>query len=274
MHMRLRRIVLYLTQDLRIRQMCLMILLVELQQLIGDLPFLKTAVSDGGQNRIPLPKAVFAQHGIHILRLDELLLLESLGFAIVLERFLSADDVLFLLVLFEPLIDLRFGRSALADVQPVKAWTARVLRRHDLDPVAVLNDVIDGHQLPVDSGSHHLVADRGMNRIGKIDGRRPGREILHLAPRRKAVHAVREKIQIALEQLHELLVVRHGLLPLQDLTQPDQLLLLGLIYLPPVTGNLIFPMGRNAVFRLPVHFKGPDLYFKRLAGFPDQGRMQ
>ena len=191
-------IVLHLLQNFFVGKMSKMILLIQLNQLIGNLAFLQTTVPDCRKDRIPLPEAVLLQDGIHILRLQKLIFLQTLGPAVVVKRIPAADNVLFLLVLLEPLVDLVLRRSALTDAEPVQTRSPRILRGHDLNAVTVLNLIIDVDELAVDARAHHLVADRRMNGIGKINRRRPRRQVLDLSVRSKTVHAVGEEIQIAL----------------------------------------------------------------------------
>ena len=103
--------------------------------------------------------------------------------------------------MLEPLVDLVFGLSALDHIQPITAWPFGILGGHDLHPVAVPDFIIDGHQLTVNPGANHPIADRTVNAVGKVDGSRPGRQVLHIPGRCKAIYTVREKIQIAFQQM-------------------------------------------------------------------------
>ena len=113
-----------------------------------------------------------------------------------------------------------------------------------------------------------------MYAVCKIDRGRPCGKILDLTGRGKAIHIVREQIQIVLQQIHEFSVVRHVSLPFQNLAKPYQLLLLLDFDLLAVGGLFIFPVGRDTVLCRLMHIEGTDLYFKRLAGASDQSRMQ
>ena len=113
-----------------------------------------------------------------------------------------------------------------------------------------------------------------MNAVSKVNRGRSCRKVLDLTGRRKAVYAVREQIQIVLQQVHEFLVIRHVPLPLQDLAQPYQLLFFLYLRLLAVGSLLVFPVGGNTVFRHAVHLKGTDLDLERLSVAADQRRMQ
>ncbi len=92
--------------------------------------------------------------------------------------------------MFKPLVDLILRLGALDHIQPVTAWPLGILGCHDLHPVTVPDLIINGHQLAVDSGADHPVAHRAVNAVGKVDGRRAGRQILHIPRGRKTVYTV------------------------------------------------------------------------------------
>ena len=85
---------------------------------------------------------------------------------------------------------------------------------------------------------------------------------------------IRKKIKVTLQQLHKLLVVRHILLPLKDLAEPCQLLVLAARGHSPVACLLVFPVRCDTVFGNPVHLKGSDLDLKRRTRGTDQRRVE
>ena len=127
--------------------------------------------------------------------------------------------------------------------------------------------MLERNDLAVHLGAHALVADVGMDAIGKIDGCRALGQFLHVAPGSENIDHVRE--QVALDRLHEFLGVRQVALPLQQLPEPGELLFLALadrrfFLVPPVRGN--------AFLGEPVHLLGPDLEFHPLSlGADDRG---
>src|SRR5215210_5229402 len=93
----------------------------------------------------------------------------------------------------------------------------------DLDDVAVAKSGAERHHLAVDAGADALVADVGVDRVGEVDGCRVARERLDLAARGEDVDLLR--IQLDLEVLEKLLRIVHLLLPLEQLAQPYEVLL-------------------------------------------------
>ena len=248
---------------------------VQVEQLVDDLPLLHATVADGRQDGVPVPEAVLAQDDLLIGRLHQIGELEAVGLGVGLDQLLALGDVLLLVFPLEPLVDLVAGGGAPGDAEPVQAGSLGIGAGEDLNAVAVFDLVIDVDQLVVDLGPGHAVADRRVDRVGKIDRRGAGGEVLDLAAGGEAVDIVRKQIQVALEQVHEFPVVRHVLLPFEDLTEPGQLLFLaGLFDLLAAPGLLVFPVGGNTVFRRAVHFIGPDLDLEGLAGGADQGGVQ
>ena len=100
--------------------------------------------------------------------------------------------------MIKPLRDLVFRLRTLYDFQPVTARSAGILRGNDLDPVTVLDHVVDRYQLAVDPRSDHPVADCTVNAVDKVDRRRTGRKIFHIARRCKTVNALGKQVEITL----------------------------------------------------------------------------
>ena len=59
-----------------------------------------------------------------------------------------------------------------------------------------------------------------MNAVRKINRSRTGRKILHITRRGKYIYLIREQIEICLDGIHELLVIRRICLPFEDLSEP------------------------------------------------------
>ena len=72
----------------------------------------------------------------------------------------------------EPLADFFPGAGGIdiAQVgpQPVLAGTLSAFDSHDLHDIAVIQTVVQRHQLAVDLGAHTMVPQLGMNAVGKI----------------------------------------------------------------------------------------------------------
>ena len=114
-----------------------------------------------------------------------------------------------------------------------------------------------------------------MDTIGKVDGCGTVRQVFHIARRCKAVNTLCKQVQVTFQKTHELPVIGHVPLPLQDLTKPAQFLffLLGRRFYA-VSRLFVFPVGCDTVLGGTVHLKCTDLDFKRLAIRTDQGRMK
>ena len=143
-------------------------------------------------------ETIFSQHFLLVFRLVDVCKVDSLRLAGRHEKLLAARNIFFLQLTAEPLVDLILRLGTLYDVQPVTAWSLGILRSDNLDPVTVLDDIIDRNQLSVGFCTDHFVADRGVNAVRKINRRRPVRQVLDIAGRCKAEYRVRKKIQITL----------------------------------------------------------------------------
>ena len=205
-------------QDIFIRDLVLLCLpVIFIQQPVDDLTLFQSTVSDGSQQRIPVFAAVSGQDRSLIFRIEDLRIINALGLHVFFYQFLAPGDVLFLQGGTEPLVDFLFCSRALDDIEPVHTWPLGVLGCDDLDPVSVLDLIIDRNDLIIHAGTDHLIADCGMNAVGEVDRGGSGRQVLHVTFRREAENTVGEQIQIALQEFHELLVVAHLVLPVEDL---------------------------------------------------------
>ena len=129
--------------------------------------------------------------------------------------------------------------------------------------------VLQRHDAAVHLRAHAGVADVAVNRVREIDRRRLARQHDHLAHGREGVNFLR--VQIHLERGHELARIAHLLLPLHQLAQPGDALIVGA---RPFAAFFIFPVRRDAFFRQAMHLLGADLHFKRPAARPDHRRVQ
>ena len=96
----------------------------------------------------------------------------------------------------------------------------------DLDDVAVLEARAQRHHAAVDARADALVADVGVNGVGEVDRGRAFRQHLDRAARRERVDLFGVEIDLQVRQ--ELLRVAHFLLPLEQLAQPLEVLLVAL----------------------------------------------
>ena len=152
---------------------------------------------DSRQNRIPVTESILSLDDLQILGLHQICLGQRLGLAICGDQFFSADDIFFLKLMLKPLIDLVLCLRTLYNIQPVTARSFGILRSQNLNPVSVLDLIVNIDQLAVDTGSYHLVAHRTVDRIGKIHRSRTIWQVLHISVWSKTIHIFCKQIQIA-----------------------------------------------------------------------------
>src|ERR1039457_3585697 len=191
---------------------------------------------------------------------------ESTGF--LLQVFLADLDGLQPLAGVDDVLDLVAGLRGLDQRQPILAGQVAGLG-HDLDDVAIAQRIAQRHDAAVDLGAHAGLADIGVNGVGEIDGGGVARQHDHLAARREGVDLLRVKVH--LEGGHELGGVLHVVLPLDQMAQPGDALIVGR---GPLLAFLVFPVRRDALLGDAVHFLGADLHFEVLAVRPHHGGMQ
>ena len=103
----------------------------------------------------------------------------------------------------------------------------------------------------------------------KSTGVAPFGQRSHLALRREDVDLLR--IQLDAQVLHELLRVAHLLLPLEQLPQPLEVLLVALGAEP---AFLVFPVRGDALLGDAMHLLGPNLHLERQPALADDRRVQ
>ena len=172
-----------LFQNTFVGQFFSVILTVFFCKTVDDLPFLQSAMSKCCKDRIPVLKAVLFLHNLHIFRFHQIREYKSFCLTVRGEHFLTTYNIFFFEFFLKPLVDLCPRLCTLDYIQ-----SFGVLRSQDLDSVPVLDLVIDIDQLAIDSGTYHLVADRSMDRISKVNRRRTVRQVLDISVRCKAVY--------------------------------------------------------------------------------------
>ena len=168
----------------------------------------------------------------------------------------------------DDVLDLVAGLRGLHQRQPVLAGKVAGLG-HDLDDVAVAQRVAQRHDAAIHLGAHAGLADVGVDGVGEIDGRGVARQHDDFAARRESVDFLRVKIH--LEGGHKLAGVLHVALPLDQVAQPGDALIVGR---GAFLALLVFPVRRDAFFGDAVHFLGADLHFEVLAVRSDDGGVQ
>ena len=204
-------------QNLLICEVLFVFFIIGFNQLIEDLSLFQTTMTDSSQNRFPVTETIFMHNSILILRFRVIHNLKSLGSGILGQHFLTFKNVIFLQFFLEPLVDLVLRLGTLYQFQPVTTWSLRILGSDDLDPVAVFNLVFNRNKFAVYSGTHHLISHCAVHTVGKIYRCGTAWKGFYISLRCKTVNTVCKKIQVILQKAHELFIIRHISLPLQDL---------------------------------------------------------
>ena len=186
---------------------------------------------------------------------------------LAVEQVLALGNVLVALLALEPLADLLARLVGPDQRKPVSGWPVGGLGGDDLDDVAVVQPVVKRDQAVVDLGTNRSVADIGMNPVGKVERACSCRQILHVALGGEDEDLVLEEVE--LEPLHELRGVHHLALPIDQLSDPGELLVV-----PAVAARafLVAPVRGDARLGDLVHMVGSDLNLERLGvGTDDRG---
>ena len=213
-------------------------------------------------------------YGFHILRLGVQAWFKSFGLGILIQHVFTFQDIIFFQFFLKPLVDLVLSLCTLYNLQPVTAWALRILRCDDLNTVAVFDLIFNRNQFTIDSGTYHLISYCTVHAVCKIDRCGTIGKSLNITLGSETVNTVCKKIQVVFQKAHELPVIGHIALPLQDLTQPVQLLFLALARFLAIGSFLIFPVGCNTIFCGFMHFECTDLDLERLSVGANQCCMQ
>ena len=168
-------------------------------------------------------------------------------------------DILLTTLFFKPTANLITRLTGVHNVEPVT--TGAVIggrggqHLHDLSGFHL---IIQRHNASIYLSPHHTVSHRRVNSISKIDNGTALRQGYHVTF--GSEHENVFDIQIGFDALHDILSIIHILLIFNKLAYPSQTLLQFILLL---NTGLIFPMGRNTVFRRIVHLPGADLHLKR-----------
>ena len=111
--------------------------------------------------------------------------------------------------------------------------------------------------------------DVGVDRVREVHRGGIARQRLHFPARGEDVDFLR--VELDLEVLQKLLRIADLLLPLEQLTQPDEVLLVASRANP---SFLVFPVRRDAVLGGAMHIGGPDLHFEGHAPLADHRGVQ
>ena len=158
-------------------------------------------MADRCQHGIPVAERIALHNLILIFRLINVGIDDSLGLAVAVHHLFAPENIILLELGLEPLVDLILSLGALYNIQPVPARPLTVLGGNDLHLVAVLNDIINVHQLAVHPRSNHLVSYRAVDGVCKVNGCGTTWKILDIAGWSETVNAVGKQVQIALDHV-------------------------------------------------------------------------
>ena len=114
--------------------------------------------------------------------------------------------------------------------------------------------------MPLTRAPDALVADLGVDRVGEVDRGGAAGQRLHLALGREAVDLL--GVEVELERVQELVGVLDLLLPLEELAQPGE----GLVVLVEAgAALLVLPVGGDPLLGDAVHLPGADLHLEGMA---------
>ena len=140
----------------------------------------------------------------------------ALALHFTFNRAATVGDGLLQRLAVEPLPHLMAGtrtaHQSECRVEPVAARPA-ALGADDLHALSVGKPRIEGHHLAVHTRAATAVSDIGVQRIGKIDRRRPGRQVNHATLRRQNINGVIER---------SLLGLRHPIGGIDNVIAPGQ----------------------------------------------------
>ena len=243
--------------------------LLLLAQARDDMRRRDAAAADCRIQIVEISEGKLAQHRLSVFRLHERGEARRLALRLGIQHLLARGDVLLLELLLVEIADFGFRLRGLDDLEPIAAGTLAVLLGDDFDKVARLQRRVKRHDAAVHLRAYTLVANRGMDAIGKVNRRRAAGQIDDLALGREDEDFIAE--QVDLERFDELLGVARVVLPVQNLAQPVQLVVQTIRRL---LALLVAPVRRDAVFCDPVHLIGANLHLKGHAVFAHDRRMQ
>ena len=217
---------------------------------------LDLTVSDGRKQIVHFLHREVRQRLCELLAVDDGLRVDVVAARLLLEQLASELDRARLLFRVNQVLDLVARARRRGEVEPVTARPVPGLR-DDFDDVAVLEARAERHDLAVHPRADALMADIGVNRVGKIDGRRAAWQRLHQTFWREGVDLL--GIQLDLEVLDELLRIADFLLVFEKLAHPLEVPIVAVVADPPF---LVLPVRRNPLLRPPVHFNRPYLHFE------------
>ena len=216
-----------------------------------------TAVTDGTADIIEVRETGTLQDRIVILRFGNVGKADAAAHAFLFNHGAAGFNILFLERLLQELADLGLGLGCLTDTKPVGARAAGGRGCQDLHPVAGFQRGIQGNDLAVDLRADALVADGGVDTVGKVQGSGPLGHGDNISLGGKEEYFLGEKV--GFQGIQEFTGIPGLCLPVQHLPDPVELMVQVIL---PVSAFLVAPVRRDTEFRDAVHFPGADLHFE------------
>src|SRR5712692_9329357 len=185
----------------------------------------------------------------------------------VFEQALAHFGGFFAFLLVDPMTNLAFRRGGFNETEPIAAGVVALLGE-DFDDIAAGDFMAQRNHLAVHLSPNTLVADLGVNHVGKIDGRGAARKLEHAAFRRESVDFDRSEIHFERGEKFSGLLELLG--PFDELAHPGDALI---VIFRRGLSRFVFPVRGNALLRDAVHFLRADLHLERLAAV-EHGGMQ
>ena len=120
---------------------------------------------------------------------------DEIAFEFTLNLCLTLGNIFFSAFLFEPLSDFAACLAGLDNIEPVTAGTLALLRRgHNLNNFACFDLIVKRNDFAVNLRTYHLVADSGVDCIGKVDYRCTRRQAENIALGSENKHFLGNKV--------------------------------------------------------------------------------
>ena len=214
------------------------------------------AAADSALQILHIVESVFFKQRGNQIGLGQLAQLHAAAFGLVLEHVAALLYIFAAQLALEILADLGARALRFDDLKPVQAGAFGIGAGHDLYAVACLQLGVQRHDTAVDLGACAGIAHSGVHTIGKVQGRSAARQVDNIALGGENEHLLAE--QIGLQTVDKFMAVTGFALPVEDLTQPVELLIKGFV----VAAFFVAPMRGDTVFRQMVHLAGANLNFK------------
>ena len=191
------------------------------------------------------------------------------AFAIFFQRFAPFDDILFPLLLLEPVADFVPGLRRSDDIQPV-ATGRSLLRGNDFHNIAIVQLGFQRHHPAIDPGPDAPMPHVGVHPVCEVQRHRSRRQIQHVAFGCEDKHLIGKHVQF--DRFDEFPRIAQFLMPFQQLPHPRQFLVKALTR--SLGALLVLPVSSDAHLGDMVHFIRPDLDLQRFPLNADYGRVQ